>query len=240
MKTIYFVRHGEAANNVARHTRDAGGVSNAVYLGGEAPLTGRGLEQAAIIAERCTKLPIDLLVASSMKRTLQTAEAISKRIGLSILQSDLFVERTEPMSLLGRLWDDQETQRLEREWMATFYTDHTRLLDGENFADLKERASQALAFLRERKESHILVSTHGFFMRMIAAHVLLGDFTASQFESVARSLRTKNTGLTLVKYDETDEESVWSLLAWNDHAFRMTGMSVGANLHHIFSVNRSS
>ena len=84
MKTVYLVRHGESSANVG---------ATKYFEGAESPLTEKGTEQARYIAERCTKLPIDLLVASTVKRAQQTASAISERINKPITSSELFVER---------------------------------------------------------------------------------------------------------------------------------------------------
>ncbi len=220
MKTIYFVRHGEAENNAARHALENGQPTDTVYLGGEAPLTEDGKHQTKSIAERAAKLPVEVIVSSTMRRTRETAAIISERTGHPVVLSDLFIERMNPSVLIGMRWDDPEMKRLEREWWDTFYSDReTRTLDGENFSDLFERAGKALSYLEQRPESHILVTTHGYFLRMLGARVLLGEsFTPRQFEILANALRTNNTGLTLMKYNPEDELAAWSLRAWNDHA----------------------
>jgi broad specificity phosphatase PhoE len=210
MKKVYLVRHGESNAN-ARTAK--------VYEGHNAPLTERGYEQAYIVAERAAKLPVDTLIASTMVRAQQTAEIIAARIGKTMTSSDLFTERRSPQSHIGRVWDDPETQRLEDEWIATFFVDGVRVLDGENFADMKKRAEDALAYLETHSASNILVVTHGFFLRMLVGTVLFGDlFTPQLFKLSDTTMKTRNTGITILCNDLPDKGAHWYMLAWNDYA----------------------
>ena len=81
MKTIYFIRHGESEGNIGPLRQD-----------GSSSLSERGRAQATFMAERCAKLPIDVLVASTMTRAQETALIIGERIGKEIISSPLFVE----------------------------------------------------------------------------------------------------------------------------------------------------
>ncbi|MDR1727131.1 MAG: histidine phosphatase family protein [Acidobacteriota bacterium] len=64
---LYIVRHGETAQNVKM-----------AYLGISAePLNDTGRRQAARAAEALSPLPLRLVVASPLRRTLDTAEAIA-------------------------------------------------------------------------------------------------------------------------------------------------------------------
>ncbi|MBI4093366.1 histidine phosphatase family protein [Candidatus Kaiserbacteria bacterium] len=216
MKTVYFVRHGESEANIEHPT----------YLGEEAKLTERGKEQAQFIAKRCTKLPVEVLIASTAVRAQQTAQFISEATGLKMEVNGLFTERKGPNELLGRLTSDPQMQEMEKEWMLTFFEDDRRVGSGENFADLEERALQALAHLLERPEEHILVATHGFFLHMIIALVTLGEsLTAQEFNRVAPAVWIDNTGITRIEYRDQVFRRIdgkhhkgWVLRVWNDHA----------------------
>lgn len=212
MKTIYLVRHGEAENNIR---------TGKYYLGRNSALTTLGHQQAQVVAERAAHLPIEALIASTMLRAQQTAEHISKRIGKTIEPSDLFIERRDPASFIGTLWHDPETQRLYKEWAQTLFNEKERVLDGENFIDITERAKAALKYLEERPESNILIVTHGFFLRTLVAYMLLQDtITPLQFKLLSEGLRTTNTGLTVFRYttEPAEEEAAWTMRIWNDHS----------------------
>lgn len=217
MKTVYFVRHGEAENNVRARNE---------YLGYTAALTGKGKRQAEVIAERATRLPVECLIASPWLRAKQTAELISEKVRKEVEYSELFIERRSPQSFLGKVWDAPETQKLEMGWLHTFYSDKERMLDGENFSDIKSRAAVALRYLEERSENTILVVTHGFFLRMIYAQILFGEsLTPQEFTRIVQVTKAENTGITVMEFhtepiqlDGMTFSRGWRLRIWNDHA----------------------
>ncbi len=207
MKYVYFVRHGETESNITNVRQD-----------GTPPLTERGRQQAAFIAERCTNLPIEAIVASPMVRTRETAERIAESIKLPIEYSDLFVEHHVPSELIGLLRDDPKLQEVDRIILEHIHDPAWHHSDEENFFDLKKRALEGLRFLGTREETHTLVVTHGFFMRVLIAAALFGEeLTPEVFQPFARTFHMANTGLSIFGYDET-KENPWWLWVWNDHA----------------------
>ncbi len=216
MKTVYFVRHGESTANAGAPT----------YQGEASDLTEKGMEQAKFIAKRCSKLAIEALIASTAKRARQTAEHIAEEIGLDVEINELFTERKIPKELLGKPTDDSTANSMHEQWMQSFFQDNVRVGTGENFADLKERVLQALAYLLERPEKHILVATHGFFLHMTIALVTLGEsLTAAEFNKIAPAVWMDNTGLTRIEYRDQvftrldgKRHTGWVLRVWNDHA----------------------
>lgn len=222
MKTVYFVRHGESEANV--HV-EAG--SGGTFQGDASPLSAKGREQAAFIAKRCTKLPIDVILSSTAVRAHSTAEEIRRATGKPLELHDLFVERKGPKRLNGGSRDDPAMQALLKRWHETLYTSGKRYEDGENFDDVKGRVIAALEMLAARPEQHIVVATHGFFLHMVHAVVALGqDLTAEEFARMAQKLWMNNTGITQIQYftpadgkrmDGSAFEG-WVLHIWNDHA----------------------
>jgi broad specificity phosphatase PhoE len=218
MKTVYFVRHGEAENNLWLRL-SAEERASLMYLGASAQLTDLGRLQAESIAQRVSSLTVDHIISSTMMRTRQTAEIIRTRSNISYEESDLFVERRSPTSLIGRRWEDPDTQERERAWISTFYAAGERFEDGENFDDLNMRAKLALAHLENRSEQRILVVTHGYYLHMLVARMMFSDaVTPKIFERLAMTMRTSNTGLTVARYDTQYPETPWNLIVWNDHA----------------------
>ncbi|MDB5264588.1 MAG: hypothetical protein JWN64_159 [Parcubacteria group bacterium] len=207
MKTVYLIRHGESEANV-------GMISEM-----EAPaLTEKGQQQAAFLAERASRLPVQAIVASTLLRAEQTAEAVAKRTGLALETSPLFVERSRASIQTDKPKDHEDFVIAEQNILANFTVPGYRFADEENFDDLKERAQKALQYLEERPEEHILVVTHGFFLRALIAQVTFGEaLTAHECDRMMWSFRTQNTGLTIIKYDETKDRPWW-VYTWNDHA----------------------
>lgn len=213
MKTIYCVRHGESEGNVLLR-----------YQTPAEPLSEKGKQQAEFIADRATKLPIEVIIASPAMRTMDTAAAISRKTGISVESTELFAERRTPSVVWGHSIADPRFAEI-RDKIFEFQNETYRHSDEENFQDLKKRANAALALLEQRAEDHILVVSHGLFLRTLAARILLGEnMSGAEYIQVLRSLRTRNTGLSVFLYKEDADrgvegpESRWQLLVWNDHA----------------------
>lgn len=209
-KTVYFVRHGESDGNISP-----------VFQAPDSPLSAMGREQALYVAKRVAKLSFDALVASPMERTKQTAEFITQATGKEPLYSDLFVERLKPSRLNGKPYSDKKAHVLWKEWEKSLVSPDVKVEDGENFTEIVSRADQALAFLENRREKSIVVVTHGYFLRVILARVLLDNLLTSElFLRFLKATVTKNTGITVLTHDKkhADEDPSWRLLTYNDYA----------------------
>lgn len=209
MKTIYMVRHGQTDGNLGK-----------AYLGAKDPLTEHGREQARKVAERCAKLPLDVIISSSMDRARDTAAKISEVTGVSFEISDNFVEAMEPSSIIGLERADPRHQEIFHAWRNTFFKEGRKEGDGENFSEMAARADRALAELEARAESNILVVSHGFFARMFLGKVLFGSgLTADEYRKIVERVpRTENTHISVFHYDENDPVAKWQMWVWNDHA----------------------
>jgi broad specificity phosphatase PhoE len=207
MKTIYFVRHGESEGN-----------SGPIRQTSAANLTDKGIAQAKIVADRCTKIPFETIICSTMERTKQTANYILEKNDKPIEYSDLFIERRRSSEVLGKPKDDPASIEIERQVREHFCDLDWHYSDEENFADLKDRALACLEYLEKRPEQNLLVVSHGFFLRIIAACVVFGkNLTAKEGERFVKTLHTKNTGMTIFEHQEGEKEP-WVLWVWNDHA----------------------
>ena len=215
MKSIYFVRHGESVHNAAKRFNEL-----------QTPLSERGIRQAGEIAERASKLSVELVVASTLKRAQQTAAVVAKRLGVNMESSAFFVEGIQSSRLLGKEVSGPEITEAHKSYHGNFTVPGYRFEDGENFDDLKERALAGLAYLEGRSEENILVVSHGFFMWIIAAAAVFGkDLTAKECQGIIRGFDLmENTGLTVLTFDAPSHKAVgemvspWQLKVWNDHA----------------------
>ncbi|MFI5260710.1 MAG: histidine phosphatase family protein [Candidatus Paceibacteria bacterium] len=208
MKTIYFIRHGESEGNIGPVRQD-----------GFSSLSDLGREQASFMADRCSRLPIDILVASTMTRAQETASIIGEKLGKEILSSPLFVERRRPSAQTGKPKDNPEALYIDKEIWNNFGKAGYRHSDEENFEDLRDRAREVLEFLANRPEENIAVVTHGFFMRIVLAYVVFRErLTGKECELFMRTFHMENTGLTVIKYAGSDEEPPWRVWTWNDYA----------------------
>ncbi len=207
-KIIYLVRHGQTHGNV-----------DPVFQGVDSTLNTTGREQAEQVAQRVARLSFDTLVASPRMRTRETAEIIARATGKTPEYADVFVERTKPTRVDGRPYTDTEANALWQLWEQSIYTPGMRAEDGENFDDIIARADKALDFLQNRFEQALVVVTHGHFLRTLVARILLGSsLTGDNFRHFQASIKTENTGITVLKYDAARTEAPWRLWIYNDHA----------------------
>ena len=210
MKTIYLVRHGESEINVSETYMDDA----------PPPLTELGKEQARFLAKRAKNITFDVLIASPFERTKETAQMIAEESGHTIEYSDLFIERTLSKSLIGKSRSDPESKAYaDRAWRSSQESGSEKIPGTETFEEIKARATKALKFLETRPEESIMLVGHGFFTRVLIGCMLYGEeMTTETFAPFVWGLRTKNTGISVLKYDPTDTHRAWWLVAWNDHA----------------------
>lgn len=207
MKEIYLVRHGESEGNAGTH-----------YQNENTRLTVYGRKQAAFVAERAAKLPLEALIASTMVRAQETASIISELIGLPVDSSELFVERRRPTEQIDQRKDDPDVLAAEVAIMQSSSVTGIRFSDEENFDDLNDRCRKALALLETHPKDKILVVTHGVFLRNIVAQVIFGqDLRGEDCGHVLNAFIASNTGITVLRFDPTLAKQ-WRLLTWNDHA----------------------
>ena len=152
MSRLYVVRHGETEFN--KQNRYAGTIDI-------------GKKQARNFAKVIEKLPIDIIISSSKKRALETAEIIREYIKKPIIKFDEFIERNigvyegltreEAESKYPDLWDRNVLYTLDN-------TEH----GGESLNQVINRTSKALNdILIKYINQNILLVTHGYVSRII-------------------------------------------------------------------------
>jgi broad specificity phosphatase PhoE len=203
-KIVYFVRHGETYAN-----------KNHLVNSFDVELTEHGLVQADTIGKRCAHLGVDTLLVSDMVRTKQTADAIRRYVDLEPIYSSLLREYQRPKDLAGMSLDSEEYKTFLTKEAENLDNPSWRQGDGEIFIELRDRVRESLKFILKQNEDSVLVVTHGHFLRTVVVHVLSnGEFTGEQWLQLSRGLLITNTGITVLKHDDTR----WKLLTWNDHA----------------------
>ena len=206
MRRFYFVRHGESEGNIG-----------AGIQGAESPLTENGQVQAERIAKRVADLEIDHIVSSTMKRAHHTAEVIATTLKKEIEFSDLFVERRRPTESYTLKKDAETFLEMEKQIITRWHETDWHYSDEENFTDLKLRAEVALQFLKKLPQQHILVVTHGFFLRALVGSILFKErFSSREMTALILGFQTTNTGITYVEYDDENTNKGWLLRTLND------------------------
>jgi broad specificity phosphatase PhoE len=154
--TFYFVRHGESEGNAAR-----------VFTGQtDSPLTARGRQQAATVAEKLATVKFDRIVSSDLSRTRDTAQVIAKphRIPVEIVPE---LREINVGDRTGTSFD--ETRGLPN-WSDDGFVSWP---GGETLDQVLARALGAIERLtRESPGKTILVVGHGGVNRILMSHFL--------------------------------------------------------------------
>lgn len=194
MKTrLILVRHAEAEGNKIRR----------FHGWTDSEITERGHLQAQRVAERLRDVDIDVLYSSSMKRTLQTAEYISKAKGLPIRKTGRLKE------INGGDWENLLWTELQERWPEAYDTWDNRphehkMPNGETMEEFQDRlVAEIMEILRANPGKNICVVTHGTAIRALICH-----FRACTLEEMANVAWCDNTAVTIMDYEEPYFETV--------------------------------
>lgn len=202
---IYFVRHGRTEYN-----------EKYLYQPEDSNLSDLGIKQASILAKRFSKIPIDIIYSSSLKRAKQTVEIINKIIRKKVIYTDLLGERKSPSELMGKKADGPEALKIHK-ILNLHQDDHLwHYSDEENYIEFKKRIEKAFKLVSSLKEKDILVISHGNAIKMLILLMAFGeDIKPEFFYKFVISFEVNNTGITLC---EKNEKGDWKVRVFNDHA----------------------
>lgn len=143
MTTLYLVRHGETVDNVAQIMQ---GQTHGC-------LTENGREQARQLSLKMAGVPIDVFVASDLKRAVDTATIVAEPHGLPVVTTPLLRER-DWGAFTGRF-----IPSLKGEPMPD---------DVETMAELKARAAKFIDFIKTNyRDRRVLAVGHGIINKAI-------------------------------------------------------------------------
>lgn len=148
---IYFVRHGET---ILTPTRKFSGIGPL-----DPELTEEGLAQAALVAAEIAKLDPEVLIASPLQRTRQTAAAIASTTGLTAIFDEAWYE------LSFGTWDGKSIEEVKEEepdaYQAWLNSSSYRAGGGESYDQAAIRIDEALERLvAEYPGKRVVVVTH--------------------------------------------------------------------------------
>lgn len=164
--TIVLVRHGVTPHTTGR--RFSGG------LGGDnPPLSEEGRAQAAEVAAWLTELKdsVDVVVASPVRRTRETADIVAGALGLAVEEEPAFAEME-----FGE-WDGlsfTEVAERDRERLDAWFADMSSPPPGgESFVTVQERVLAGLARLLETHAGRtVVLVSHVTPIKTLVAHAL--------------------------------------------------------------------
>ena len=201
---LYFVRHGQTKYNISQ-----------VYQTENAELSELGIKQAKILAKRFSKIPIDIIYSSPMKRAKQTAKIINKSLKKKIIYSNFLKERRSPSEFLGKRTDSPEILKINKIRNLHENDPFWHYSDEEIFIEFKERVKKFFNILSKTKKENILVVTHGGPIRMMIFLMMGDEFAPQAFYKFSDFFKLYNTGIT---FCEKDKKGIWSVRAYNDHS----------------------
>ena len=185
------------------------------------PLTPRGLEQAAAAREALAGVELDLVVASDLPRTAETAAIVAP--GHEVERWPEFAEWRG-----GRL-DAIPPEELEEAFVGALRVkdEAKRFLGGESLGEALDRVHPALDRLVAREWETALAVFHGGVNRIVISYALSGDRTYfGTFEQAPACINVLDLGddgwivrtVNYVPYDplhparETTMEHLWEEL----------------------------
>jgi broad specificity phosphatase PhoE len=166
---ILFARHGESTANVDRviANRDS-----------DHPLTARGREQAAALAEAVRPFAPQRIISSSIARAVETAAIVGGTLGVPIEADDAL--REFDCGVMEGRGDDAAWAAhagVLREWFVLGRPD-ARIEGGESLTDLRARFIPFVAAAAQDLLAHgsgaILMISHGGLLQSLLPEVLDG------------------------------------------------------------------
>lgn len=161
---IYFVRHGETILTPSRKFSGTGTL--------DPELTADGLAQAELVAKEIAKLDIDLIIASPLKRTKQTADVISRATGVEVIFDESWYELS-----FGE-WDGRSIEEVRSEspdeYQAWINSSSYAPPGGESYDEAAIRVDDALeAIVASYPGKKVVVVSHNGVIKS-AANLAIG------------------------------------------------------------------
>jgi len=166
-KTIYIARHGQTDYNLQGIVQGSGVDSD---------LNETGLLQASKLYEKYSSHPLELIITSALKRTIQTAE--------------FFIQKPTPHKIYSAFneidWGHLEGIKPTPEDRRTFYqitqawkkgNHDLKIKGGESPLEVQQRMKPAIEELIEESGNNILLVSHGRAMRILLCTMLRLDLS---------------------------------------------------------------
>ena len=172
-RTAWTAAQGEpAVTLLLRHGQTPMSVQKRYAGRSDVALTDAGVAQAAAAAKRLAPAGIAAIVASPLKRTVQTAEQVAAVTGLPVVTEDGF--RETDFGAWEGLTFAEVRERWPSEMTAWLAGPEVAPPGGESFAEVSERVTAALHRVRAgRTGQRILVVSHVTPIKTLVAAALL-------------------------------------------------------------------
>jgi broad specificity phosphatase PhoE/predicted kinase len=163
VKNLFLVRHGQTTDNLIER------------IGGDAPLTEKGQEQAFRLGDVFSSVPLPYIFCSQKQRTRQTAKPIcdNQSCGCTLVQLEEFNE------IDAGICEEMTYEEIKAQMPHVYYE---RMMDkynyvypqGEGYVSMRTRIDRGVkkALFLSGNADHIVIVGHRAVNRMILAHFL--------------------------------------------------------------------
>jgi len=193
---LTLVRHGETEWNAAGRIQG--------HL--DIPLSTTGLAHAAAIGRRLGGEAFDAILSSDLERALQTARAIVRHPGQTILRDARLRERH--LGVLQGLTGEEAAIRQPHAWGAFKARNPEAALEGgETLGEFSQRVVGLIdKLLRAHSGSRLLLVTHGGVLDAAFRHATGMPLNAR------RNFPIYNTSVNVLRH----RDGVWTVESWGD------------------------
>lgn len=161
MTKIYLIRHGESVAN-----------TESIYQGQtyDTPLSDLGMKQVERLAQRFQNVALNSVIASPLKRTIMTADAVAQHKNLKVKPEKKIIETNH-----GE-WERKHKDIIEKSWPEIYkkwqkFPSGVRFPDGEHFLETQKRVVEWWNSVANG-EGDYLVVTHDNIIRILIAKIL--------------------------------------------------------------------
>jgi broad specificity phosphatase PhoE len=159
---LFLVRHGQSAGNAEGRF---GGH-------GPTPLSSLGKQQARMTADALAKENITAIFSSDLDRAVQTAEPLSKKLGIPIITTKAFRERHVGV-LEGLTFDESKANHPQDYYALVNRNVHHVITEGESYRHLLRRATGELwEILRNHQGQRIAIFSHTGAICFMTLHLM--------------------------------------------------------------------
>ncbi len=177
---LWLVRHAQSTWNAARRFQGQA----------DPPLSDSGHEQAALLADRLTRLPVSAVVASDLERCVQTATPTAVALGLPVIPEPAL--REVDVGTWSGLTHEEIRREFPDDWERWRRGEDVARGGGETFTQLDRRIRDWLSsFLKHGPDGPVLVVTHSGWIRGAVRHVLGLSPPEQAFGGVANTSITR-------------------------------------------------
>lgn len=172
---IYLIRHGQTDWNLEQK----------IQGNTDIPLNSKGKSDAEVTAKTISRLKIDKIISSDLRRAKETAEIINKHLGNRPLQLDKRLREISFGDLEGICVSDISSEVWE---IFNYYPEKLKVEKPESVYNRIKN------FFDELDDSEdILIVTHGGVLRMLMYYVKNSEFfDANEYNQTSKTWDIKN------------------------------------------------